>query len=336
MLLGELSCILLLRNPNLIPGDVALFRDYYFEFDCNLIQYNKSAAEYDNALFYKLKNNNRFIYKNQEFSDSFATNSKGFRDEEVSLDSPSIVFVGDSYTLGWGANEHESFPSITEKITGLRGLNTGMSSYGTAREIAALSKVDLSAARFIVWQYCFNDFDENESLLSRGGRLEIQTQQEYEKTVTTHEWTVSYFPGKHFLTIIKLGGTRLLKKIIGKTKENDNSISVQKSILKKWAMHHAETFLKVLETSNIDWTNINVIVTELNPRNTKSLFIEALSERLRNTDKKTLIRSKIIPLNIMPLLNQKDYYILDVHLTRQGNLKVAEQLAKTINLLKSE
>lgn len=54
------------------------------------------------------------------------TNSLGLRNAEVSLDKPNntkrILFVGDSFTMGWGVKETEAYPRVTESILRTKNL----------------------------------------------------------------------------------------------------------------------------------------------------------------------------------------------------------------------
>lgn len=56
-----------------------------------------------------------------DFPDTFVqTNSLGLRNPEISPIKPAhtkrILFIGDSYTMGWGVEERSAFPRVTEKI----------------------------------------------------------------------------------------------------------------------------------------------------------------------------------------------------------------------------
>lgn len=267
ILLSESACTFFLHHPEFIPVDPAAFVNYYFEFDRKIIQYNSAASEYSDDFFYKLKSNNRFVYSNKEFSDSFYTNSRGFRDNESSLHKPSMIFLGDSYTLGWGVEEKDVYGSVVERITGLKGLNAGISSYGTARESAVLSTLDTTNLKFIVWQYCDNDNSENEEFISNNLVLPIRPKNDYDQMSSLHRWTTSYFPGKHFLTLLKLSNINFLKRI-----KKDTTPLLSDAHRKLSAMHDAEMFVQILSTAKINWQTTKVIVIELNHKRYHSFF----------------------------------------------------------------
>ena len=92
IILPELLIIHLLHHPDKIPNRLrSSFRYYYSESGRNIIQLNPKSSVYDSSLFYTLKRSARFSYSNYEFTDSFATNSVGLRDDENSLTKPGII-----------------------------------------------------------------------------------------------------------------------------------------------------------------------------------------------------------------------------------------------------
>jgi len=67
-------------------------------------------------------NQNCLLHGNlKQFKDTYIkTNSMGLRNRQITTPKPKdtirILFVGDSYTLGWGVDENETFPRLTENI----------------------------------------------------------------------------------------------------------------------------------------------------------------------------------------------------------------------------
>ena len=59
--------------------------------------------------------------------------------------------------MGWGVEQQETFAQIIEARTGLTVLNATVSSYGTAREIMSLKRLNSERMRFLVIQYSNND-----------------------------------------------------------------------------------------------------------------------------------------------------------------------------------
>ncbi len=137
------------------------FLKKYYTAQFSIVQFNPDCSRYDSELTYTLKEG-ECIFKNKEFSTKYNINHLGLRDDEESLVKPEIIVLGDSYAMGWGVNQDQSFPSIIEKELGLKTLNAGISSYGTAREYLLFNKLDISNLKYLIIQYCSNDFLENQ------------------------------------------------------------------------------------------------------------------------------------------------------------------------------
>lgn len=323
---GEVVCTYLLYHPhNIPPRAFQVFRTYYENYDCKLIQYEPQATEFDKKLFYKLKNRRRFRYENKEFSNIFNTNSSGFRDVESALAAPSVICLGDSYTLGWGVEQTDTYPAVIESLTGLNTLNAGMSSYGTARESAVLSSLDTSNVTFIIWQYCSNDDEENVSFIDNKYRSSEGSIFYFEKNVQLQKWSTTYFPGKHFLTLFKM--------FFSPRKKNPTTAGSQgiREIREK-----ATRFLNIVARSSIDFKKTKLIVVELSPEKWASVFLKEVKTVANEGFFKQRFSENIVFEDLNKILKKEDYYLLDLHLTKQGNMKVGTYLAKTIKQLQGE
>jgi hypothetical protein len=103
-----------------------------------------------------------------EFRFDINTNSLGMRDSEpVKPVTGGVVFVGDSFTEGYGVQDNEAFPALIRAGLQNRGvslpvLNTGMGNNGNGRWVKFF---DHDAAklrpRLVVFQVMANDFDDN-------------------------------------------------------------------------------------------------------------------------------------------------------------------------------
>ena len=324
----EILCAYFLSHPKSIPKGLGLFQSYYRQIDMGVIQFQKACSEYNRKLFYKLRSHNEFRYSNREFSNLFYTNSEGFRDDESALQKPSIIFLGDSYTLGWGVEQDQTYESVVEKITGFKALNAGMSSYGTARESMVLSSLDTSSLNFIVWQYCYNDINENKVYSDSNFMLPIRTEKEYDELVDLYEWNSTYFPGKFFLSILNLFKKKVEKK--------PSDIPVAKTKPEDLAKEEVRMFLDILAKSKINWNRTKVIVIELNYNERQSRFINTLQNLISESLEKEKFMKNLYPVDITSILRNEDYYVLDLHLNKQGNLKVGQHLAKAIQSLQSK
>ena len=84
-------------------------------------------------------------------------NSKGFRDNEWPEDVSDVIWcVGDSFTLGCGQPQNESWPALLEKITNKRCINLGQdgaSNDTIALRVQEIQKVYNPKLIVIMWSY---------------------------------------------------------------------------------------------------------------------------------------------------------------------------------------
>ena len=185
--------------PALSPIPSGVLRQMHVLFDRNTIQVMPECAAYDASLTYTLRPG-RCTFANREFSNEYAINTLGVRDDEASLTAPGIVVLGDSIAMGWGVDQDAAFPSVIERLTGRRTLNAGVSSYGTVRELRMLERIDRSGLSDVVIQYSGNDLTENEQLVK--GQFKNLTQAEYQERVRSQANLLRYHPGKHALNLL--------------------------------------------------------------------------------------------------------------------------------------
>lgn len=118
----------------------------------------------------RIKKNFHTLRVTPEFTMTFTSNSLGFRGPEP--DSPptnSILFIGDSFTMGFGVNDGEEFPALIKaKLDAALGknavnvVNTGMGNIGNGRWIKFLKgEADQFKPQLVVLQVMTNDFEDN-------------------------------------------------------------------------------------------------------------------------------------------------------------------------------
>jgi len=106
-----------------------------------------------------------------EFSMSLSTNSLGQRGPEPEAgDQGGVLFLGDSFTLGYGVNDGEEFPALVrERLShdlarSVPVWNTGVGGVGNGRWLKVLQGEALKwKPKVVVLQLCGNDFDDNQS-----------------------------------------------------------------------------------------------------------------------------------------------------------------------------
>jgi len=127
-------------------------------------------SEYDPYYGKVLKKNFRCVRIAPEFTMSFSTNSYGFRGPEPSaFPSHCILFLGDSFTSGYGVNDGEEFPDLVRariaqsaKGAPIPVVNAGLGNTGNAYWLRFLKReAGRYEPRVIVFAFCENDFADN-------------------------------------------------------------------------------------------------------------------------------------------------------------------------------
>ena len=155
-------------------------KNFYFESGLrNIWQNNSDCVEFDNDLIYKprLKNCN---FKNIEFNTNISFDEFGryTRHPHTIEKSNSIAVLGDSFAMGWGVENEETFSAILEKKLDRNVYNLAVSSYGTKREIIRLEKSKLlDSVDTIIITYCYNDYGENDKYKKDPQRAKISFKQ---------------------------------------------------------------------------------------------------------------------------------------------------------------
>src|SRR5258706_1392981 len=160
-------------------------REYYMRYERQIVQYLPECAQFDPQLAYRLKPG-RCRFANREYAIELAIDSAGLRDREDALAAPRIVVTGDSFAVGWGVAQDETVSAVLAAQTGEKTLDAAQPSYGTARELLLVQRLDLSAAYALVIQYCENDFVENGRFLQADGRLATMGRPEDQALAAAH------------------------------------------------------------------------------------------------------------------------------------------------------
>lgn len=297
--------------PRYIPRfTVPIFQSYYLSNDRQIIQVTP-CARYDSSLFYLFKPGSCY-FSNREFHVRNEFNKKGLRDDDESLMSPKGIVLGDSYAMGWGVNQDESFPQLLEHQAGYPILNAGVSSFGTARELILLRQLPTDSLKFIVFQYHGNDYEENLQYINHNYFLPIRKETTYDSIVNSINHRRRYYPFKHLYGTSKSVG----KQIIGKAIEDKKKIPPQEEAL---------TFLKVLQNEPL-LKNLNIIVFKIDDHDRlNDHFVNAVDSINRVSGFNKL---DITTVRISDILKRDDYFILDDHINSSGHLKIAEAIKK--------
>lgn len=126
--------------------------------------YQAVCTEYDPLLMYRPREG-ECEFANVEF-DAPVTFKSGARQDLLESGERNILLLGDSYAMGWGVRDNETFGAALERDTGYNVDNLSVSSYGTARQLLkAAERGDLEKYDLLLIAYCWNDLEENQSYL---------------------------------------------------------------------------------------------------------------------------------------------------------------------------
>lgn len=288
-------------------------REHYMRFERHILQYLPECAEFDPQLAYRLKPGH-CRFRNREYDHEIVVNSAGMRDREEALDRPRIVVTGDSFAVGWGVAQGETLAAVLAELTGEKTLNAAQPSYGTAREMLLLRRVDLSAAHALVIQYCENDFIENARFVRRRGRLPTMGPGEYWATVEDHLADTRYYPGAHL--------RRLLPLVWRAARGSDPPDYVRDCTIE------APVFVRVLDRARLRGGPLRVIVFEaMYSVDDRSCFGRELQKLVASGARLPAWVSELQVIDPTAFLTASDYYPLDEHLNASGYRKIARAIA---------
>lgn len=294
-------------------------RELYLGYHRNLLD---GCTYYDNELTYVFKKNINCHFENKEFNTAIVTNSLGVRDKEESLKSPELVILGDSFAMGWGVEEKERFSNIIKERLNINTLNTAVPSYGTVREIKMLKRIDTSNLKYIIIQYSYNDFEENNTFVTSDYNLKIMSEPAYLKSIEEFISQNNYFFGKHLIC--------LLQTIKNKILYREAFLYGIPNHAKRDIVAEARNFIEILKHSETKLSDVKILVLELSSYGVfDNEFIRQIDMQKKDPNNPSWINN-IKTVDANQLLNSNDYFILDDHLNKNGHLKLGNELSKII------
>lgn len=317
LLEGALALALVLPPQvyRLAPDRILTFvRVLYKNIDLRLIHVDPNCARYDPDLAYTLKPGT-CIFTNREFRNEFRINNLGFRDDERSLIGPEVIVLGDSHAMGWGIDQEETFAQLIERDSSLTALNAAVASYGTVREMRALDRMDTSNLKYLVIQYCDNDYLENRSFYEGGNKLSTLTSEEYHRQVTRYQRGLQYYPGKYTLV-----STRKLVEFATGRLYKASSYGILRD-------REAHFFLNaLLHGSRVNLQGVRIVVFESKDGfgYNNGEFISTLRKTIAAHNYPQFVKD-IVALDLSAELNA-NYYLLDGHITPRAHRLIADAL----------
>lgn len=335
MIAGEWSVYYFMQHADKVSKTTyRSLRKYYLMFERQLPEVKKDCACYDSTITYTYKPNAACLQTNPEFSDSIYVNKAGLRDDNESLDKPDIICLGDSHTMGWGIDQQQTYPQLLEQTLKMKVLNAAVSSYATARETMMLKRLDTTALKYIVIQYCFNDIQENNVYVRRNRfRLPVMPRPVYEKAVTDHQWATTYYPLKRVLTLTRMTVKDGFAQLSGGNPFAEQEVSFDTAYVP--AAAHA--FIDILYHSGINFQKVKVLIIDTNryPDFDHHLMEEA--QRILSAGAYSAeFKNSLHFINTSALNKPIYYYPLDQHLNPAGHELLSNILAHEIMHLRGQ
>lgn len=315
------------RQPRSLPERLTGYlTNIYTSGFMNCIQYDEEVSHFDQQLQYLLTPGSH-EFNNVEFKTRVDVNSKGIRDSEANLQSPEMIFLGDSFTMGWGVDNEESYVREFERKTGKRVLNAGVSSFGTAREYMLFKHLPTDSCKVLFIQYCENDLLENFMFYHKGERLaeEQELLEGYRKYVRINLVVKNYYPFKHVYWVIRgLNAVRNLETRFRTWQERLARAEIKEQTGPSFPTDHQPYVVKVLKALRDEYHG-PIVFFHLDKQ---------FSPTLRNQLTQMIENNK--ELNIFWLdtqaagLSAGDYFLLDMHLNEKGHQKLAKTLTEFV------
>ncbi len=311
---AEALLALMLAHPQRLPADFLTdgVRSIYLREDWTVPQMDLRIVGYDPELTYLLTPGPA-RFTNREFDTTIAGNSAGLRDNEASLERPDRIVLGDSFAFGWGVERDDTFAQVLERRTGLTVLNAAMSSYGTARQVILLERLDVSAARAVVVQYFMNDYRENRAFVDAGFNLAITPEDEFLRSARDFERQTTYRPLDY------------LAAFLDRRSFFPELTTVPNRLI-------AETCLRVLASSD-ELAALPVFLLQIDPWNefTRHNITGPVAELLATESEFASLRQRLKLLRLTGVLADEDFFRLDPHLRPSGHRKVAAEIERALH-----
>ena len=276
----------------------------YFSGVRKLWNIDPNCSRYDKDLLYApLEGECKF--SNPEFQTTL--NFDKYRrlnltDDNINEKEQIIITLGDSFTMGWGVENDETFAYNLQKIINQKILNLGVASYGTVREIKRLKLNKFyEQAKTIIIQYHVNDIYENKSL-------------DISKSYSKEDYD-TYFSSRENNTNKIIYILRYYKKSFRLLFSHINDI-----IFKKKEIHNLNTHLEYLEK----------IINQNLKNNDKRIIVFLVKEPHQNLIYKK--EKNFANFEFLIIDTEKEhFFIIDDHLNVNGHKYIAKRLANYLS-----
>ena len=297
------SYIALINNTVIdIAGIRAIQKDIYEDNHRQIWQSKKECVKYDEELIY-VPLIGSCNFNNPEFSTTlnfyeFGRQNKNYLESE----NKGVAVLGDSYAMGWGVNDQETFSSLLQEKLKRNFYNLSVSSYSTYRELLRLDKLNLmNSIDTIIIQYSPNDLNENLTyeFLNKTTSKEMFEIVTNDKKINLNEkikFIIKKFSLSFRLLFFDIRDSLFGKKLV--TKDFNKHYSALISIFNKFDFMREKKIIFFYIDKELSFYN----------------YPEGFDKEYSN-------------INFINLsLTDEDFFIIDMHINKLGHQKIALQL----------
>ncbi len=316
---------MLVRNPDILkycPQRIGNMIGYIYVRERPTIQLEPACAQHDPTIGYTLKPG-ACTFGGREFMNRYDINSLGTRDNEASLQHPEIIVAGDSFAMGWGVNQSDTFAKKLGNNTGIKVLNAAVASYGTAREMMILHRLSTDGMKYLIIQYCGNDIDENREFYLNHNYLPIMSAQQYKEYQELYNDSLQYFFGKYLWIKIKKRWDEIEQR------RGQSGVVTDRDEI--------DLFLNAIENSGLNLKNVTIIAFVMNGRNPADNkdFPAGLKKKLAVGNYPPYLKNMIV-LDFSDQLQKQHFYVLDDHINALGHKIIADTLTRVIETRRTQ
>jgi len=301
------SSLLLTQGIVLRPK---LLRDFQMDFYNDrgyrkIWQTQKDCIQLDERLIY-VPRLGSCHFTNAEFDTTLHFDETGrVRNNMLSkMSEVGIAVLGDSYAMGWGVEDHETFANVLQDELKRPVYNLGVSSYGTVRELLRFQQSGLiDKVDTILIQYAANDLAENAALDQEEKFLQAKAlfQEMFDRERSSSDHSI--------LESIR----RAVAFSIEKPIRNLRDMVLRKPMRNQFAPHYQD-LISVLRRFAPLMDRKRVVVFSVD---------EPGFEGFPAGKDKSMNNVEFVDLR----LETGDYYLIDSHLNSAGHAKVSRKLA---------
>ncbi len=350
--------------PALLPKDIQLLMERGPIYE--RINSEANYAMDDSILGFKLKPNlshfKRSVPDSNEMYDvdtiTLGFSNIGFRDDGLNQNKKRGIFLGDSFTFGYGVPLNETFVKQLEKLSGLDVVNMGVDSYSSLNNEYMLENYGINLSpNYIFWGLFQNDFVGSVETIN--WKQSNKSFSIFQKEIANGNTDVQFYAIRYFLA--KNSAIYNLMKFIMKTnnfiKKNKQFYNSQFDLffridyLEEIIDEKSSTYQigmnltkdALLKSASLAEKNNATFIVVIIPSK-EQVYLPLLKEnKFSNLDHpiKTLnnfcSEYNITCIDLLPSLQkfaekgEKLYFKTDGHFTKRGHLLVAEIINQSID-----